>query len=113
MRSLAEAVPGRPWSHRSARPGGGPVPSRPVPVANFRRIRSPVERARRPIEARRTEHERQLQELSDRWDRLFDAEAPAAERRDALEALRDRLLERSYINNLLAGIERELEADKA
>ena len=69
-----------------------------------------LERARRPIEARRDEHERQLQELSDRWDRLLDAGAPADERGAALKALRDRLLERNYINNLLAGIERELSA---
>jgi hypothetical protein len=28
-----------------------------------------------------------------------------------LEALRNRVLERNYINNLLAGIEKEIEAD--
>jgi molecular chaperone HscB len=67
-----------------------------------------LDRARQPIETRRAEHERQLQELSDRWDRLLDAGAPAAERDAALAGLRDRLLERNYINNLLAGIEREL-----
>jgi hypothetical protein len=32
---------------------------------------------------------------------------PAAEKRATLEALRERLLERNYINNLLATIERE------
>ena len=31
-----------------------------------------------------------------------------AERRAVLDALRERMLERNYINNLLAGIEREL-----
>ena len=31
-----------------------------------------------------------------------------AERRPVLEALRERVLERNYITNLLAGIEREL-----
>ena len=67
-----------------------------------------LERARLPIEAKRTAHERQLQELFDRWDALVDADAPAAERQSALEALRERVLERNYINNLLAGIEREL-----
>ena len=61
--------------------------------------------ARKPIEARRDEHERQLQELSARWD--SQEQAPAADRRATLAALRERLLERNYINNLLATIERE------
>ena len=59
-----------------------------------------LERARRPIEAKRAEHEAQLQELSARWDATGD--------RAVLELLRDRILERNYIINLLAGIEREL-----
>jgi molecular chaperone HscB len=65
-----------------------------------------LDAARRPIERKRDEHEHQLQELSARWD-TQDA-APAADRRATLEALRDRLLERNYINNLLATIEREV-----
>ena len=61
--------------------------------------------------AKRAAHEQQLQELSARWDALVDAGQPAAaDRAAALDALRDRLLERNYINNLLAGIERELVA---
>ena len=59
-----------------------------------------LERARQPIEAKRVEHEAQLEELSARWDTTGD--------RAVLEALRDRILERNYITNLLAGIEREL-----
>ena len=43
-----------------------------------------------------------------KWDALLDRDAPAAERRPVLEALRERVLERNYINNLLAGIEREM-----
>jgi len=66
--------------------------------------RGRLERARQPIEAKRVEHEAQLQELSARWD----AAAGESERRRTLEALRDRFLERNYITNLLAGIEREL-----
>jgi molecular chaperone HscB len=62
--------------------------------------KSRLERARQPIEAKRLEHEAQLQELSTRWDATAD--------RAVLEALRDRVLERNYITNLLAGIEREL-----
>ena len=62
--------------------------------------------ARKPIDAKRDEHERQLQELSARWDSQGEP-APAAEKRATLEALRERLLERNYINNLLATIDTE------
>jgi molecular chaperone HscB len=67
-----------------------------------------LDRARQPIEAKRVEHEAQLQELAGRWDALVDRGAAESERRVVLEALRDRFLERNYITNLLAGIEREL-----
>jgi molecular chaperone HscB len=59
-------------------------------------------RARQPIDAKRAEHESQLEALSARWDATGD--------RATLDALRDRILERNYITNLLAGIERELTA---
>jgi molecular chaperone HscB len=59
-----------------------------------------LERARQPIEARRIEHEAQLAELAVQWD--------AGGGPDVLKALRDQFLERNYIHNLLAGIEREL-----
>jgi molecular chaperone HscB len=55
--------------------------------------------ARKPIDAKRADHEAQLQELAARWD--------AGGGPGVLEALRDRFLERSYIHNLLEGIERE------
>jgi molecular chaperone HscB len=71
-------------------------------------LRARLERARGPIDAKRASHESQLEELSARWDALVDCGAPAEERPPVLEALRDRVLERNYINNLLAGIEREL-----
>jgi molecular chaperone HscB len=69
--------------------------------------RARLERARQPIERKRDEHESQLQELSARWDALASDAAPD-ERRAVLHLLRDRFLERNYITNLLAGIEREL-----
>ena len=69
-------------------------------------LRARLEAARKPIEARREEHERQLLELSARWD--SQDQAPAAEKGKTLDALRERLLERNYINNLLATIEREV-----
>ena len=72
--------------------------------------RTRLERARAPIEAKRDEHEAGVRELSVRWDALADAAAPPAERRAVLEALRERALERNYINNLLSGIDRELNA---
>lgn len=58
-----------------------------------------------PIDAKRLEHEAQLRELSDRWDALADDDARG--RTEVLGALRERVLERNYINNLLATIERE------
>lgn len=69
------------------------------------RLRGRVDAARTPIERKRDEHERRIQELCDRWDRQSDA--PPADRRVTLEALREQLLEQKYITNLLATIERE------
>ena len=43
------------------------------------------------------------QELSAQWDALVDRGAGDAERRAVLDALRERMLERNYINNLLGG----------
>lgn len=60
-----------------------------------------LERARQPIEAKRVEHEAQLQELASQWD--------AGGGTDVLKALRDQFLERNYIHNLLEGIARELD----
>jgi molecular chaperone HscB len=74
--------------------------------ANPEPLRVRLEAARKPIDEKREEHERQLQELSARWD--SQEQAPAAEKRATLDALRERLLERNYINNLLATIEREV-----
>jgi len=64
--------------------------------------------ARRPIEAKRDEHEHALAAASARWD--SQASAGADERRATLETLRQLLLERNYIVNLLASIEREAAA---
>ena len=58
-----------------------------------------LERARKPIERKRDEHEQDVADLAARWDASGD--------RRVLEALRDRVLERNYINNLLASIEQE------
>ena len=76
-----------------------------APAADWR---GRLERARQPIEAKRVEHEAQLQELSARWDALADRSKDDADRGTVLQALAERFLERNYINNLLAGIEREL-----
>jgi len=67
-----------------------------------------LERARGPIDAKRAEHEAELAALSARWDAALDARGGDAERRELLTALRERFLERNYINNLIASIEREL-----
>ena len=71
-------------------------------------LKARLERARGPIDEKRAAHESQLEALAGQWDALLDRDALADERRPVLEALRDRVLERNYINNLLAGIEREL-----
>jgi molecular chaperone HscB len=83
---------------RALRAGGAPAET----------WKARLEGARQPIETKRADHERQLRDLFDRWDALVEDDAPAAARRAVLEGLRERLLERSYITNLLAGIESEL-----
>jgi molecular chaperone HscB len=68
-----------------------------------------LQRAAKPIEVKRAEHEQQLQTLAARWD-VLDVNATPEARKAVLNALRDRMLERNYINNLLSTIERELNA---
>jgi molecular chaperone HscB len=70
--------------------------------------RARLEAARQPIESKRAGHETELLNLSSRWDAALDSGASDAERRAILDALHERFLERNYIGNLLAGIEREL-----
>jgi molecular chaperone HscB len=69
-------------------------------------LRDRLESARKPIDLKREQHEREVDTLSTQWDRQL-AEGNPTERRATLEALRERLLERNYINNLLATIDRE------
>ena len=76
------------------------------------RLRERLESARKPIDLKREEHEREVEVLSARWDQQF-ADGGPAERRATLEALRERLLERNYINNLLASIDREAQSLEA
>jgi molecular chaperone HscB len=61
-----------------------------------------LDSARQPIEAKKAQHEAQLDELAARWD-SGDGDQSAV-----LAALNERILERNYLTNLLAGIEREL-----
>jgi molecular chaperone HscB len=67
-----------------------------------------LQAAREPIERKRADHEQQLEELFSRWDAIVEGGARQDERLEVLQALRERMLERNYIHNLLAGIEREL-----
>jgi molecular chaperone HscB len=69
-------------------------------------LRKRLDAARQPIDRKRDEHEAQLLELSVKWDAERDS-APAGQKRQTLDSLRTVLLERNYINNLLAAIERE------
>jgi molecular chaperone HscB len=75
-------------------------------------LRARLESARKPIDLKREEHEREVEALSAQWDQQF-AEASAAEKRATLDALRERLSERNYINNLLASIDREAQSLEA
>jgi molecular chaperone HscB len=70
-------------------------------------LRRRLAAARQPIDRKRDEHEAQLQELSAKWDAERDT-ASKEQRRQTLESLRAVLLERNYIINLLATIEREV-----
>jgi molecular chaperone HscB len=69
-----------------------------------------LDAARLPIEAKRDAHQAEVDELSAKWDALVDGGGSDAAKQEVLQALRDRVLERNYITNLLAGIERELNA---
>jgi molecular chaperone HscB len=69
-------------------------------------LREGLEAARRPIDLRLADQERRFDELVTRWDDLIDRQAPASERRQALEEFRSLLLEKNYVNNLLAAAER-------
>jgi molecular chaperone HscB len=69
-------------------------------------LASRIDAARAPIERKREEHERQIDALSAQWDGVAET-GSAVERRATLDALRETLLERNYINNLLATIERD------
>ncbi|MEO8260703.1 MAG: Fe-S protein assembly co-chaperone HscB [Acidobacteriota bacterium] len=71
-------------------------------------LKQRLERAAQPIEAKRIAHEQQLTALSAQWDALVEGGAPPEARRAVLDSLHARVLERNYINNLLAGIEREV-----
>lgn len=83
---------------REARADGAPADA----------VKTRLEQARQPIEAKRAAHEKQLQELSSQWDASLGPQSSEVQRREVLAALRERMLERNYINNLLAGIEREM-----
>jgi molecular chaperone HscB len=72
-------------------------------------LRERLDAARKPIDLKREEHEREVEALSARWDQQLASGSPA-DRRATLEALRERLLERNYINNLLVSIEQEAES---
>jgi molecular chaperone HscB len=71
-------------------------------------LRDRLESARKPIDLKREEHEREVEALSARWDQ--QSAASPVDKRATLDALRERLLERNYINNLLASIDREAQS---
>ena len=71
-----------------------------------------LEAARQPIQANLDAHEQQLNALMVRHDAQSDrSDIPG--RLATLEALRELLVERTYLTNLLATVRRELDADQA
>lgn len=74
--------------------------------AHAGQVRARLQEAQAPIDRKREAHERQIEVLIAQWDAL-DAGADADRRRATLEALREQMLERNYITNLLATIEQE------
>lgn len=72
-------------------------------------IRRHLEEARRPVDEKRAEHDRRLRELAAAWDAKLASGAPRDERQPELEALKRWLAEQSYISNLVAAIDRELD----
>jgi molecular chaperone HscB len=68
-----------------------------------------LDRARHPIEAKRADHEAELHHLMSEWDAVVDGGGSGAERQRILHGLRERMLERNYIERLLAGIETTFE----
>jgi molecular chaperone HscB len=69
-----------------------------------------LEAARLPIERNLDRHDRQLNELMTRHDRLAEA-GDADGRKAALDSLRTLLLERTYLVNLLNAVRREQAAE--
>ncbi len=69
-------------------------------------LRARLVEARGPIDAKRQAHEKALDELVAEWDGLDVSVTPEA-RLAVLEALREQMLERNYLINLLATIEQE------
>jgi molecular chaperone HscB len=82
---------------REARAAGAPADD----------LRARLDAARRPIEARVAAHQRRFDDAMAQWDALVDRDAPAQERRQVLETLKQLLLEKSYLDNLLAAVQKE------
>jgi molecular chaperone HscB len=74
--------------------------------ADPEQVRRRLTSAQAPIDRKQAEHERRIGELMTEWDLVVDGSDPAA-RRTILDALREQMLERNYITNLLATIEQE------
>jgi molecular chaperone HscB len=68
-----------------------------------------LQHVREQIVEKQRDHDTRLRELSTAWDEIVDRNAPDREERLAvLKALRERVLERNYIHNLLEHVEQEL-----
>jgi molecular chaperone HscB len=72
-------------------------------------VRARLEAVRRPVEAHVAAHQRRFEDAIAHWDALLDRGAPASERRPVLETLKQLLLEKSYLDNLLTAVRKESE----
>ncbi len=82
---------------REAREAGADVP----------RLHARLRAARQAIERHVVQQAARLDALIARWDATIDAGAAASNRRAILDALRTLLLEKNYVNNLLAAVDKE------
>ncbi len=75
--------------------------------AGDERLHARVRAARQAVERHVVEQAARLDGLIARWDAMIDAGGAPADRRAVLESLRTLLLEKNYVANLLAAVERE------
>lgn len=75
---------------------------------NTAAMRARLAEAHINFERKRTEIDRELQSVSAQWDRTVDSAAAPGTRKKILTQMNELLNRRSYIRNLVAGVQKEL-----